>query len=505
MTNEAPKIKEKKYLFYVILLFFMVAVCYIFSWLISEHCLEYKLYFLVFDFVFNIIKKATIISAIFFILYIIINCCVRGDIYIVLLRKKVIFFFSIIFILIISINYFVGNLFFEEHVPNIVVCVIDSLRKDYVGVYSDNLDESVTPNIDKFAKDALVFKNVYSTSSWTNPAIASFFTGLYPSTHRVNWFEDKDDGEQIEADALSSKFVTLAEVLKNNGYSTAAYIANDWVCSELGFDQGFDIFESKVDFTAEDLIHKVKKWIMKNRKKRQFLYLHFVDVHEREGDDFSREQYVANIKQIDKHIPKIINILKKEKLWENTVFILTSDHGTHFNEEYNGTSHRTLFQKDIAIPLIMHLPDKKVQFYKVYQGKIWSLVDMMPMIISFVCDYRVPYKIDGFYKENYNHKSFVFAELLTQTMTNMPQIAIIRNASKSIFYLIDQSVEHYILKNNAEYFNGNIKKQTSDKFFIFESFKERERQAEEILSVKSEKNVLLHDKIKHLKSLGYLK
>ncbi len=119
--------------------------------------------------------------------------------------------------------------------PPIVLIVLDTLRADHLGAYGYERDTS--PNLDRFAAGATLFERCISPSSWTVPAHASLFTGVYPRTHGAHLSER--GGASLE---LRPEFTTLAEKLGAAGYLTAAAVANPFLTSRNGFDQGFDVY-----------------------------------------------------------------------------------------------------------------------------------------------------------------------------------------------------------------------------------------------------------------------
>ena len=114
---------------------------------------------------------------------------------------------------------------------NLAICVIDAARVDHMGCYG--YSRNTTPNIDRFAAGAVTFEQAHSPSSWTRASFASYFTGLYPSTHGCEGL----DG------ILDQALFTLAERFRECGFTTAGIYANDNIAAELGFDQGFDLYE----------------------------------------------------------------------------------------------------------------------------------------------------------------------------------------------------------------------------------------------------------------------
>lgn len=110
---------------------------------------------------------------------------------------------------------------------NVLILMIDTLRKDHVGVYG--YPRNVTPNLDYLAGSGVVFDRAYSTSSWTHPAIASLFTSQYPSSH----------GVETKVSVLTGEFETLAELFESEGYRTGIFSASSFTPMRFGLDQGF--------------------------------------------------------------------------------------------------------------------------------------------------------------------------------------------------------------------------------------------------------------------------
>ncbi len=117
----------------------------------------------------------------------------------------------------------------EDRRPNVIVYVVDCLRADHVGAYGYGID--TTPEIDRLAGDAVLFEDVSSCASWTKPSTACLFTSSLPTFHRARTVDD----------ALPRSRTTLAEVFRNEGYVTAAWVANPVIDPRVFFfNQGFD-------------------------------------------------------------------------------------------------------------------------------------------------------------------------------------------------------------------------------------------------------------------------
>lgn len=121
--------------------------------------------------------------------------------------------------------------------PNIVLVTAAGLRPDHLGAYGH--DPAVSPNIDALALRGVRFEEVVSQATWTEPSLASLLTSLYPSQLKITC----KAGIACQPH-LDDRRTTLAETLRDLGYRTQAYVTSLWLTAELGFDQGYDGFES---------------------------------------------------------------------------------------------------------------------------------------------------------------------------------------------------------------------------------------------------------------------
>jgi arylsulfatase A-like enzyme len=266
---------------------------------------------------------------------------------------------------------------------NIVMIVIDCLRYDHLGCYGRGGD--ISPNIDDLARRGIVFQRAYSPASWTKPAVASLFTGLDPLTHKV----------LFRSDALSRDKLCQAEVLRNQGYTTAFLNGvNALITPMFGYGQGFDHYVETEKISAGDLVDDFVELLPVLQKKAPFFaYLHFMDVHlpyttnqftRRYLPDgaepyftpgkisvhavrelmlqpwFPRRQleyvelfYDGQVHYVDQQIGRIIACLQQQDLLKNTLIVVSADHGEEF-WDHDGFEHgHTLYEEIIHVPLIM--------------------------------------------------------------------------------------------------------------------------------------------------------
>ena len=127
--------------------------------------------------------------------------------------------------------------------PNIVLIVLDSLRARNVSCYG--YPRQTTPNIDAFAREAVLYSNFLAPGNWSLPSHASLLTGLYPSRHGAHRLATREPGAPRGAGLLAPERHTLAEILSDDGYATALISANFAVLSRfLGLQQGFRYAEA---------------------------------------------------------------------------------------------------------------------------------------------------------------------------------------------------------------------------------------------------------------------
>jgi len=251
--------------------------------------------------------------------------------------------------------------------PNIVLIVIDTVRPDHLPFYGYERDTA--PFLSELASRGVVFDEVYSTSSWTAPATASLLTSLHPVQHGVlsglTAVRARQQADPtITLNRIPSDVETAAEILKTAGYSTWGVADNLNICSDLGFEQGFDHFRMTSDKGAATVNATVRGW--RNGLQEAgpyFLYVHYMDPHRpylkhppwyvpMEGELLdSISAYDSEISYVDRSVKELYDLLG----WgENTLLVVTSDHGEEF-QDHGGWDHgRTLYAEVVDVPLLVH-------------------------------------------------------------------------------------------------------------------------------------------------------
>lgn len=326
---------------------------------------------------------------------------------------------------------------------NIIIILIDTLRPDHLGVYGYGKDTS--PNTDRLAREGTIFLNTYCTLSRSEPTITSILTGLYPHTHGVR---------MVWGNKMDPSIPTLQEILKNHGYSTAFLKAGPapYDGSEKGFDH-FDVLSWKIANKVKRGIYKIFhpnnfvgvaeqkfsnaiKWIKKNSGKNFFLMVHTNDLHwpypvpkpfehmfdpgykgkhdfatmaggrisrgdlifgnvklPKEEINHAIAHYDAGIRYIDSHIGKFFDFLRSSGLYDNSLIIVTGDHGENFGEHDFYFQHgASLYETSVKVPLIFKCPkimpnDKKIETRV-------QLLDIMPTVMDII-DIPLLNKVEG--------------------------------------------------------------------------------------------------------------
>lgn len=312
---------------------------------------------------------------------------------------------------------------------NLVFVSFDALQAAHVGCLGN--PRNTTPTIDALAKDGFNFTHTYSVASWTVPASMTWFTGVYPSEHRMtNKFAVYNAKEQKLANLkdLAPNLTTLADILKQNGYATGGFTGNAGVSGGFGFEQGFDVyFHERAIFGSMDRsIPEALKWLKANRDKKFFLFLHGYDCHGQftptKGFDYRfvdknydmkytgseqeqellREQgldqgkltlreedvrfwraiYDEKIQRVDEKFKHFLTEFDKLGVTDKTLFVVTSDHGTEFYEHRRFDHGFTLYDEQIHVPLIIKLPDAK-NAPRIITDRI-SSIDLMPTVLDLL-------------------------------------------------------------------------------------------------------------------------
>jgi len=301
--------------------------------------------------------------------------------------------------------------------PNVVLIVIDSLRADHLGCYG--YDRDVSPGIDKLARDSYLFADATAAAPWTSPSCAALLTGQDPAS--LGFLRDGNI-------RVADQFVFLAEIFRNAGYRTGGIVSYTNVSAQLGFSQGFEVYDQEdalghQHVSSPSLSAKAATFLAADEDRPFFLFLHYFDPHYNyiEHEDYRfdpdyrgevksgswikelREAapgftpddvahlvaiYDSEIAFTDKWLAEVIELLRERGLYNDSLLILTADHGEEFMERGdNWIGHtRTLYQEVIHVPFLLKPPGNVPG---ILRPEPVGLIDILPTILQ-VCGLNLP-------------------------------------------------------------------------------------------------------------------
>ncbi|MBD3232858.1 MAG: sulfatase-like hydrolase/transferase [candidate division Zixibacteria bacterium] len=314
--------------------------------------------------------------------------------------------------------------------PNILFVMVDALRHDSISPNGCDID---TPNMAKLADDGILYKNSFVNCSWTKPSVISMVTGLYPSQHNVKTFKN----------IINPEITTLVEAVQELGYYTIGFQNNPHLGVASNFHLGFNhfvSFHSSVDprlpkfmlsishkrflktiagfmrsldipvsrkyKDARELTRIGIRAIEEYPDRKFFMYLHYMDPHKPYfkhpytgehntpppptlGGELSQEvidiyynTYKGEIEYFDWELGKFIDYLKDAGKYDNTLIVLTSDHGDEFYEHGGWNHGHTLYNELIKSVLIFKFPFSDMA--GTADSTFAQSIDIAPTIVSYV-------------------------------------------------------------------------------------------------------------------------
>ncbi len=291
-------------------------------------------------------------------------------------------------------------------VPNVVLIVLDTVRATNLGLYGYARDTS--PRLDRFARSGVVFDRALSTSPWTLPSHASFFTGRLPHELTANW--------QTPLDAT---FPTLAEVMAQRGYDTVGFVGNLLYATEhTGLSRGFVRYSdipmsvgriARDSWLVSSLLAPIRHalgpqrnalvrksgtqvtdefvdWLPSRPDRPFFAFLNYFDAHSPYRSiapfatkfggggpvpDFttrrswspeqiqeSLDAYDGSVAFVDDQVGRVVDSLAAHGLLANTLVVVTSDHGEQFGEHGLFDHANSLYRPLLQVPLVFSLPGR---------------------------------------------------------------------------------------------------------------------------------------------------
>ena len=259
----------------------------------------------------------------------------------------------------------------------LILISVDCLRSSHVGVYGYERD--TTPRLDALAADGVVFETTVSTSSYTHPTHMSMLTGLPPAIHGAT-----------RTRRLSEEVAFLPELLAEAGYRTDGVVSGAFLSQNFGFERGFHTYRYIQDPGAGKLVDEALDVLSRGEGQRQFLFFHLFDPHLpyvppaefrmrfgprppdishlnhkvlRRIPPSSEEEirhvidlYDGEIAYLDQELGRFFDELAARGLYDQSLIIVTADHGEAFYEHGHWEHAQTLYEEMVRIPLIVKWP-----------------------------------------------------------------------------------------------------------------------------------------------------
>ncbi|GJM22688.1 MAG: hypothetical protein DHS20C15_26030 [Planctomycetota bacterium] len=297
--------------------------------------------------------------------------------------------------------------------PSIVMISLDTTRADHTSLYG--YERETTPYLERLAAESVVYERALSPVPWTLPSHLTMFTGLHPREHGVL------DGER----ALSEQIPTLAERLSEAGWRTAGVHNSGWVHPRHGFARGFDSFVehtqaeqglAELERVADELVESDQPY---------FVFAHFFDAHSQnvndpdgtfyeppapydtlylpdaaervralpehrrwhttsdfdaEGDAALVALYDGGIRYLDDVLERWLEGWRARGLLDNTLILITADHGEALNQRGLLRGHGGFFQEGLHVPFLLRFPDGARGGER--SSEPVALVDIVPTVLA---------------------------------------------------------------------------------------------------------------------------
>ncbi len=311
----------------------------------------------------------------------------------------------------------------------VFLIVIDTLRADHLGTYG--YPRPTSPTLDRLAREGVTFERSFSTASSTPESIISIFTGT----------------SAAEIPALSVAIKPLQALLKQGGFQTYSFTANPWLENSRLFRDNFDNRFAFTDWTANTTEEVTRRSIARINSlapsgKPAFFYIHYLDPHDpymsprdygfvqgsrlerrislhaASGEEelrkaWAREKfrgppapvalspndlayfvatYDTEIRFVDEHIARLVDALEQNRMLEQSLLIVTSDHGEGFLDHGLLKHGFQLYDELVRVPLIFYAPGKLAPARRL---DLASGIDLAPTILG-LCGLKAPDYMHGF-------------------------------------------------------------------------------------------------------------
>ena len=275
--------------------------------------------------------------------------------------------------------------------PNVILITLDTVRADRMGFLGSK--HGLTPQLDALASQSVVFEHAYSQAPITPVSHATILTGAYPQYHGIRNFGDR----------LPPSVPFLPDTLHAQGYHTGAFVGSIILDPKngfaSGFEHGFDVYnagfhrqktgerrEASMQRRGEVTLGHVLEWLGQQKGNPFFLWFHLWDAHDPYNPPepfrsrFPNAPYNGCIAYVDATVGKLLDYLRNQGLYDNTLIAVAADHGESLGDHGELTHSIFLYDATIHVPLLLKLPGKRFVGQRVKAAA--SLVDLAPTLLD---------------------------------------------------------------------------------------------------------------------------
>lgn len=277
---------------------------------------------------------------------------------------------------------------------NLLFITFDTTRADHLGCYGYGTAQ--TPTIDALAAKGAIFDHAIAPVSATLPSHSTMMTGLEVPNHGV-----RTNGHFN----LRKDKITLAEVLREHGYATAAFVATYVLNHRFGISQGFDTYDDerrssepgseerflprRADYQTDMAIEWMTRHLDTRSPPPFFMWVHYFDPHlphdppGEYGERFADHPYDGEIAYADFHLRRLLDFLEANQLLDSTLIVLTADHGEGLYEHLEKDHSRLIYDTTVHVPLIINCPQLHDEPCRIDDITV-GLIDIMPTVLSLL-------------------------------------------------------------------------------------------------------------------------
>ena len=269
--------------------------------------------------------------------------------------------------------------------PNVLLVTIDTFRADRVGA-------GIAPAIDRLAASGTRFTAARTAVPLTLPSHTTIHTGLLPPVHGV-----RDNG----VDALAAGHPTVARLLKDAGYDTAAFVGAFVLDHRFGLAQGFDAYDDQIprdpaaterleaERPASAVVDRALAWLEHRSPALPappahpfFLWLHLYDPHAPYNPPKAflppgRSPYDGEIAYADSQLARLLDAIRSRQLLDRTIVVVAGDHGEGLGDHGERTHGMLVYDSTLRVPLIVAVPGRAPET----RDEAVSLADLAPTLL----------------------------------------------------------------------------------------------------------------------------